>query len=98
MNTPLFQGDLVSTNRIIYTPSAFAKNSLLHLQEVGELQAKKPHISKRTNLLSYLFFLVEKGSGTLDYNGQTYTLSQGDCVFIDCMSPMPTAPQKICGV
>ena len=87
MNTSLFHGDLVTTNRIIYTPSAFAKTSLLHLQEVGKLQAKKPHTSTRTNLSSYLFFLVEKGSGRLDYNGRSFDLSQGDCVFIDCSHP-----------
>lgn len=84
MNTSLFHGDLVSSNRIIYTPTPFAKTSLLHLQEVGELQAQKPHTSKRTNLLSYLFFIVEAGSGTLHYNGECYTLSKGDCVFLDC--------------
>ncbi len=87
MNTSLFQGDLVNTNRIIYTPSPFAKTSLLHLQEVGKLQAKQPHISRRVNLQSYLFFIVESGSGVLDYNGQTYSLKQGDCAFIDCMQP-----------
>ena len=84
MNTSLFHGDLVSSNRIIYTPTPCAKTSLLHLQEVGELQAQKPHTSKRTNLLSYLFFIVEAGSGTLHYNGECYTLSKGDCVFLDC--------------
>ena len=28
---PLFQGSLVNARRIIYTPSDFAKNNLLHL-------------------------------------------------------------------
>lgn len=50
---PLFQGSLVNARRIIYTPSDFAKNNLLHLQEAGELQALKPHTSK------------EKGAGLL---------------------------------
>lgn len=87
MNNSLFHGNLVSSNRIIYTPSAFAKASLLHLQEIGTLHAQKPHTSKRSNLLSYLFFVVESGSGTLQYNGVNYPLAQGDCVFIDCRNP-----------
>lgn len=36
----LFHGDLVNTTRIIYTPSEFAKTSLLHIQEIGTLQAQ----------------------------------------------------------
>lgn len=83
----LFHGDLVNTSRIIYTPSDFAKLSLLHIQEIGSLQATKPHISKRENLASFLFFTVLSGSGTLSYDGITYPLSSGDCVFIDCRKP-----------
>lgn len=82
--TPLFHGDLVNTSRIIYTPSDFAKISLLHIQEIGSLQATKPHVSRRDNLSSYLFFIVKSGSGKLVYNDNEYALSSGDCVFIDC--------------
>lgn len=87
MNNSLFHGNLVNSNRIIYTPSAFAKDSLLHLQEIGQSEAQKPHTSSRENLLSYLFFMVLEGSGTLTYNGQEYSLSKGDCVFLDCRNP-----------
>lgn len=87
MNEYLFHGSLVTTNRILYTPSAFAKSSLLHLQETGVLQAQKPHTSKRKNLMSYLFFIVESGSGTLQYENQDYPLHAGDCIFIDCQKP-----------
>lgn len=84
MNEYLFHGNLVTTNRILYTPSAFARANLLHLQETGVLQAQKPHTSKRKDLISYLFFLVEHGSGTLQYEHSEYPLHSGDCVFIDC--------------
>ena len=87
MDASLFQGNLVNSSRILYTPSGFAKTNLIHLQETGTLQAQKPHTSKRENLASYLFFLVEKGSGTLEYDGRTYPLSGGDCVFLDCRRP-----------
>ena len=74
----------VSSSRIIYTPSTFARTSLLHLQEVGSLQAVHPHISQRENLVSFLCFIVLSGEGELSYEGQTYQLHAGDCVFIDC--------------
>lgn len=84
MRNGLFHGDIVDTNRIIYTPSAFATSSLLHIQEIGQLVAQKPHVSQRQNLSSYLFFIVENGTGTLTYQQKNYLLEKGDCVFIDC--------------
>ena len=87
MDNFLFHGNLVSTNRILYTPSAFAKSSLIHLQEIGTLKAQKPHTSRRQNLSSYLFFIIISGSGTLTYDGISYPLHMGDCVFLDCHKP-----------
>lgn len=84
MEPTLFDGSLVRSNRIIYTPSDFAKANLIHLQETGELRAQKPHSSRRVNLASYLFFLVLEGQGTLQYGGRTYVLRQGDCAYVDC--------------
>ena len=86
MDQELFnpQSSSVSSSRIIYTPSTFARTSLLHLQEVGSLQAVHPHISQRENLVSFLCFIVLSGEGELSYEGQTYQLRTGDCVFIDC--------------
>ena len=66
------QSSYVSSSRIIYTPSTFARTSLLHLQEVGSLQAVHPHISQRSDLVSFLCFVVLSGEG------QTYQLSEGD--------------------
>ena len=84
MQSNLFTNSLVSSKRILYTPSDFARTNLLHLQEIGSLKAVKPHTSSRRNLCSYLFFIVEQGSGTLTYENQCYPLKTGDCVFIDC--------------
>lgn len=80
----LFQGNLVQSRRIIYTPSTFAKTNLLYLQETGKLQALKPHTSSRSHLSSYLFFVVLSGSGTINCQGGSRRLFPGDCVFIDC--------------
>lgn len=87
MGNALFSGELVSSSRIIYTPTEFARASLLHLQETGTLQAKYPHTSKRSGLDSYLFFIVLSGSGELQYDNNTYKLKQNDCIFIDCKQP-----------
>lgn len=89
MNTPTaeFHGDLVTSRRSIYTSSAFARDSLLFLQEAGSLQAAKPHTSRRSGLSSYLFFLVISGSGSLQTGDETYALHAGDCVFLDCSVP-----------
>ena len=74
----------VQSDRILYTPSAFARGSLLHLQEVGTLKALHPHTSTRSGLVSYLCFLVLEGEGSLTYDGRQYSLELGDCVFTDC--------------
>lgn len=87
MDNSLFQGKLVTSRRIIYTPSDFARTNLIHLQEIGSLQALRPHTSQRENLSSYLVFLVLEGSGTLSYQNRSFPLSKGDCVFLDCRKP-----------
>lgn len=78
------QSSSVNSSRIIYTPSTFARTSLLHLQEVGSLKALRSHTSRRENLVSFLCFVVLSGSGELKYEGKTYQLTAGDGVFIDC--------------
>ena len=75
---------VVTSDRILYTPSNFARTSLLYLQEIGSLQVHKPHSTGRSNLSSYLFFTVTDGEGELICEGRTYSLRTGDCVFIDC--------------
>lgn len=88
MENSLFtQSNSVSSNRIIYTPSTFARSSLIHLQETGTLQATHPHKNERSGLSSCLFFTVLSGSGRLTYEGKEYDLTSGDCVFIDCKKP-----------
>ena len=84
MESTLFHGDLVTTKRILYTASPFAKTNLLFLQEIGALEATRPHTSSRQDLSSYLLMMVKRGTGSLTYEGRTYPLKPGDCVFIDC--------------
>ena len=86
-NHEYFQGEFSASDRLLYTPSEFARSNLLYLQEIGKLQALKSHVSKRRNLDSFLFFRVRSGSGILGYGGQEYPLSARDCVFIHCKEP-----------
>lgn len=90
----MFQGTFVNSNRILYTASAFAKSSLLHLQETGNLHAQKPHTSRRAHLSSFLFFVVTSGSGELVYDDNTYQIKAGDCIFIDCRKPYSHTTSK----
>lgn len=76
-----------TSNRIISTPSSHAKEHYLYVQEVGTLQSLEPHISKRQNLNSYLFFIVLDGRGEVSYENKRYPISAGDCVWLDCTRP-----------
>ncbi len=76
--------EIVVSDRTLYTPSIFAKDSLLHLQESGYLKAMAPHVSKRSSLQSYLFFVVLSGEGSVNYDGKKFLLKSGDCAFINC--------------
>ena len=75
------------TNRIIPTISAYAKEHLLYVQEIGTLTSRSPHISTRNNIHSFLFLIVISGSGRFTYRGNVSTLRSGDIVFVDCKEP-----------
>ena len=82
MDDALFHGNIVNSRRILYTPSAFARSNLLHLQEIGSLTAQRPHVSRRENLASCLFFLVENGQGELRYEDRIWQLKiRGLCFY-----------------
>ena len=57
MDQELFkpQSSSVTSSRILYTPSTFARTSLLHLQEVGSLQAIHQHTSTRRHFFALVF-------------------------------------------
>jgi AraC-like DNA-binding protein/mannose-6-phosphate isomerase-like protein (cupin superfamily) len=75
------------TCRYIHTPSSFARKNLLYIQETGRLKSRSRHISKRSQLDSYLFFIVLSGQGTVTLEDTTHELHAGDHVFLDCRRP-----------
>ena len=79
--------NITASDRILHTPSDFARKNLMYIQEVGKLKSLKPHVSSRSELDSFLIFAVLKGSGTIKTNEKVYHVSEGDCAFINCMEP-----------
>jgi len=77
----------LNSSRLIATPSGYAKDNLLYVQEIGTLTSRSPHISTRENIFSFLFMVVIKGSGTFSYKGKKILLHEGDCVFVNCHEP-----------
>lgn len=86
--------EVTNTRRVINTPSAFTRENFFYIQEAGYLKSLKPHLSKRSNLNSYLFMIVISGSGDVSYldsirkanSMQTVHATAGDCFFLDCSS------------
>lgn len=79
--------ELTHSQRILSTPSVFAKSTLFYIQEIGNLTSLQSHTSQRKSLDSFLFVIVLSGSGTFTCDGLTYRAGVGDNLFIDCMRP-----------
>lgn len=94
MDKPFFEkyktSEVTNTRSVINTPSAFTREHFFYIQEAGYLKSLKPHLSRRSGLPSYLFFVVLSGSGEVSYrepSGGPVTVSPantGDCFFWDC--------------
>lgn len=65
----------------------YAKEHLNYLQGFTVFHYQAPSYTERENYHSYLIAYTYGGKATLSYRGKTYTLSQGDGFFIDCMEP-----------
>ena len=93
---------IADPDRVFYTASPFARNSLLYLQEMGRGKTLPAHTSEQGNMQAWLFFVVRKGSGSFSYRGKKYDLREGSCAFIDCGEPyiysMDTDDWEICWV
>ena len=76
---------VTSSKRILYTPSEVVHNNFIYVQEAGKLKSIKPHISRRSELDSFLFFVITKGAGTLKTRNNDYHIEQGDAVLLNCM-------------
>lgn len=85
MSKSLFDTEgITRSERMLHTPSGFAKKNLSYIQEVGRLKSLKTHSSIRENLESYLLFLILDGEGSVVYQDNTYPVRKGELVFLDC--------------
>ena len=97
----LFAGSapaVVTSERVLYTPSGFARTSLGYLQEIGTLKVPRPHTAGRKNLTSFLFFTVTEGCGELTYEGKTYVLKRATAFLLTVGRNTSKAPAGSCGV
>lgn len=78
-------GGLTESQRSIHTPSDFARQNLLYVQEVGTLKSLAPHRCVREKLESFLFVVVLSGRGNFYVSGRHYEVQAGDCIFLNCM-------------
>lgn len=76
--------EVSSSNRVLHTPSPFAREHLFYLQEAGTLKSLKSHCCRRENLDSFLILLVLSGRGTLTWQDEIFHLEPNHIAFIDC--------------
>ena len=95
MNNTFFEkyktSEVTNTRSVINTPSSFTRKNFFYIQEAGYLKSLKPHLSRRSGLDSYLFFVVLSGSGKVSYREPSSEggmivspADTGDCFFLDC--------------
>ena len=73
-----------ASRRKLCTPDDFARASLLHVQEIGELAPSRPLESRRAGFPSFLFLFVEWGEGTIREGVGERPLRAGECALLDC--------------
>lgn len=77
-----------SSQRVILTPSPFAREHLFFVQEAGHIRLLQSHAgTQRSELDSFLLVQVAAGSGRLHYDKRTFALGAGQCFWVDCRRP-----------
>lgn len=71
--------------RLIITASNVAKSIYFYIQEAGYFKTSDSYFTERKNLNSFLIVYTISGSGHLKYQGCNYSLSAGQCFYINCM-------------
>lgn len=71
--------------RLIITPSLTARSIYFYVEEAGYFKTRPNYFTERENLNSYLIVFTLSGKGYLEYNNKTYSLSEDQGFFINCM-------------
>ena len=64
-------------------PGKYLQN-LLYMQSFSYMEMGTSYYTERKNYASFLLLFTYEGSGSLIYEGNEYTLKEGDVFFIDC--------------
>lgn len=70
--------------RLILTPSTKARSLYFYTQEVGYFKTSFPYYCERRHLDSFLIIYTVSGKGILEYEGCTYTITEGMCFLLNC--------------
>lgn len=84
MGNLMIDENVTQSERLIHTPSSFARKNLYYAQETGRLKSLREHVCIRENMESYLFFTVLDGRGIVSTGGKCYEARKGDAVLLDC--------------
>lgn len=89
---------VVFSDRILYTPTSFAKTALLYLQEIGSLQAKKPHTSSRTACRHTCFSVLIPASVSWNIRESGISWVRGTAYSLTVSCRTHTVPIQTCGL
>lgn len=81
------KNDVISAQRFIDTPGGDIKENFLYVQETGLLKNKKPGVSHREKMDSYLIIYVLSGEGFFTYRNKQVKVYPGACFYINCQQP-----------
>lgn len=71
------------SKRIINTPSPAAKSAFFYIYETGRIKINEAAMQRQSRD-SFLFAAVVSGKGELTIGQKTFSVSKGECFFIDC--------------
>lgn len=72
--------------QILVSPTLVTTPISFSLQEAGYFKVDDRYFTGRENLNSFFIALTLSGRAELLYEQQKFTLSKGDCIFINCMN------------
>jgi AraC-like DNA-binding protein len=75
------------SKRIINTPTSAARQTFFYMQETGCLKYEDAASAQRQNLDSFLIAAITSGEGELTSGSESFSVSEGECFFIDCNKP-----------
>ncbi len=87
MSNCSFCNDGVAYAAVLHPEKDFTKSHLFYLQTFIYMNADSQYYTERSLTESFLLIYTYSGKGRLTYEGKTYSLTEGDGVFINCKIP-----------